>query len=50
GLKALNNALKDKIFWCHADSYLPVMLEPSSDGYRRYRAMPVGKRMDRPPP
>ncbi|CAK9325455.1 unnamed protein product [Citrullus colocynthis] len=50
GLKALMDAFRNKIFWCHANNYLPVMLEPSSDGYRSYRAIPVGKRIARPPP
>ncbi|XP_038896615.1 protein terminal ear1 homolog [Benincasa hispida] len=50
GLKALMDAFRNKIFWCHANNYLPVMLEPPSDGYRRYRATPVGKRISQPPP
>ncbi|XP_022940738.1 protein MEI2-like 6 [Cucurbita moschata] len=50
GLEALMEAFRNKVFWCHANNYLPVLLEPPSDGCRRYRVTAVGKRIGRPPP
>ncbi|XP_022141664.1 protein terminal ear1 [Momordica charantia] len=49
GKEALTNAFKNKIFWCCTDQYLPVMLTPASNGFRRYRRVNVGKRIPRVP-
>ncbi|XP_050365623.1 protein terminal ear1 homolog [Argentina anserina] len=48
GKEALTKRFKRKIFWCHSNDYLPVILAPPCDGVKVSSLVTVGKLAGRP--
>ncbi|XP_040363618.1 protein terminal ear1-like [Rosa chinensis] len=48
GKEALTKKFKNKIFWCHSNEYLPVILAPPCDGVKNSGLVMVGKLAGQP--